>query len=62
MIRGESAGGEGVTARGMEDRKSEKVEDREPDWATEEARLGGTHRCIFSRINVKPHLRGKGEQ
>lgn len=62
VIRGESAGGEGVTARGTEDRKSEEVKARAPGWATEEARLGATHRCIFSRISVKPHLGGKGDE
>lgn len=39
-----------------------EVEDRVQGWARGEAKPRGTHRCIFSSINVKPHLGSKGEQ
>lgn len=51
----------GVIAIGMYDGKSREVVGKVQGWARE-ARLRGTHRCIFSSINVKPHLGGRGEQ
>lgn len=55
-------GWEGNAATGMENRKNREMEGQVQGWARGGARLGGTHRCIFSRISVKPHLEGKGEQ
>lgn len=43
----------------MEDRKSKEMEGKGQGSATGESRLGNTHSCIFSSINVKPHLGGK---
>jgi hypothetical protein len=45
---------------GME-RKRKRKRDSMHDWARGKKQAGGTHRCIFSSIKVKPHLEGKRE-